>query len=182
MQKINYITPTLLNSWLYVTKVETANIKDFLNTLEKKTKKTTKAQLKGLEFEDEVYKGNKEIYNEFVKNGLYQVKVKRPYKDIMLIGIIDVLQPNHIYDIKTTNKYELGKYYNTSQHKLYPYCTGIYNFSYLINEECYKEDYTYQNGECEQLVDDFILWLKKVNLYDVWQKHWVKEEKEIENW
>lgn len=177
--QVNYITPSLLNSWLYVTNNENADINEFLSYLNKHHQPTTEEQQKGLDFEDEVYKGNKPLYNPYVKGGLYQVKVSKPYKDIVLLGVIDVLQPNNIYDVKTTSRYEVGEYYNTSQHKIYCYITGIKNFSYLINEECYKEDYVYQDGQCEELIDSFIYWLKQTNLYDIWKSKWIKEESEV---
>ena len=179
---INYITSSLLNSWLYVTHNENADIQDFKDVLNRVKKPTTEAQQKGLDFEDEVYKGNKPLYNPYVKDGLYKVKVSRFYKDILLIGIIDVLQPNWIYDVKTTKTYKVGKYFNTSQHKVYCYITSIKNFSYLINEECYKEDYVYQDGQCEELIDSFINWLKLTNYYDIWKEKWIKTESEVLEW
>lgn len=181
-RKINYISPSLLNNWLYVVNNENADPQYFLDYLERKPKETTKAQQKGLDFEEKVYKGEKSLYNEYVKDGLYQVKVSKWYKDILLLGIIDVLQPTRIYDIKTTKHYETGKYYQTSQHLVYPFCTGIKNFSYLVNKECYKEDYVYKEGQCEQLVDDFIRYLKQTNLYNTWKEKWVKTESEVLEW
>lgn len=171
----NYITPSLLNSWLYVLHNENADIQNFIDYLNKVKQETTEAQQKGLDFEEEVYKGNKPAYNVYVKNGLYQIKVSKDYKSIKLLGIIDVLQPNHIYDVKTTSKYEIGKYFHTSQHIIYPFCTGIKNFSYLINEECWVETYHYKDGQCEELIDQFIDWLKQTNLYDTWKEKWRKE-------
>lgn len=179
---VNYITSSLLNSWLYVTHNENADIQEFEDVLNRVKKPTTEAQQKGLDFEDEVYKGNKPLYNPYVEDGLYQVKISRFYKDILLIGIIDVLQPNWIYDVKTTKTYKIGKYFNTSQHKVYCYITDIKNFSYLINEECYKEDYIYQDGQCEELIDSFINWLKLTNYYDIWKEKWIKTESEVEQW
>ncbi len=177
---INYITSSLLNSFLYVTHNENADINEFLTYLNKHHQPTTEAQQRGLDFEDEVYKGNKPLYNPYVEGGLYQVKVSKPYKDILLLGIIDVLQPNRIYDVKTTKNYYTGKYFNTSQHIVYPYIVGdIKDFSYLINEECYKEDYVYQDGQCEELIDSFIFWLKKTDLYNTWKSKWIKEESEV---
>lgn len=182
-KRINYISPSLLNSWLYVINSEYANPQDFLDYLNRVEKETTEAQQKGLDFEDKVYKGEIEIYNEYVKDGLYQVKVGKFFdNNIFLLGIIDVLQPNRIYDIKTTKNYEVGKYFKTSQHIIYPYCTGVQNFSYLINEECYKEDYVYKEGQCEQLVNDFLRYLKVTDLFNIWKEKWYKTEKEIEDY
>lgn len=181
-RKINYISPSLLNSWLYAINHENADYQEFLDYLERKPKETTEAQQKGLDFEDLVYKGEKPLYNQYVAGGLYQVKVSRKYRDIVVLGIIDVLQPTRIYDVKTTKNYEVGKYQGTSQHLVYPFCTGIKDFSYLINEECYKEDYVYHEGQCERLVDDFLRYLQQVDLYAVWRKNWLKTEKEINDY
>ena len=85
---VNYITPTLINSFLYVTHNENADIQDFEDVLNKVKKPTTEAQQKGLDFEDEVYKGNKPLYNPYVEGGLYQVKVSKPYKDILLLVLL----------------------------------------------------------------------------------------------
>lgn len=177
--KINYISPSLLNSWLYMVNTENADSQDFIDYLHRVEKPTTEAQQKGLDFENEVYAGNKPLYNPYVQGGLYQVKVSKMYKDIMLLGIIDVLQPTCIYDVKTTKNYIVGKYGKTSQHLIYPYCTGIKNFAYLINKECYVESYTYKDGQAEQLIDDFIRYLHKTDLYAIWQENWYKTEKEI---
>lgn len=171
----NYITPTLLNAWVYHTSKEYGDFKEFMDVLNRVERSQTEAQKAGCEFENKVYNGEIEAYNQYVAGGLYQVKVSKMYKDVMLLGIIDVLQPNIIYDVKTTSKYEVGKYYNTSQHKVYCYCTGIKNFAYLINEECYKEDYTYKDGECEILVDNFLNWLYITGLLDIWKEKWRKE-------
>lgn len=176
---VNYITPSLINSWLYVTHNENADIQEFIDYLNHIQTPPTEAQQQGLNFEDEVYALNKPLYNPYVEGGLFQVRVSKPYKDILLLGIIDVLQPNWIYDVKTTSRYEVGKYYNTSQHKIYCYITGINNFSYLVNEECYKEDYSYQDGQCEELIDSFLYWLKQTNLYDTWKSKWIKTESEV---
>ena len=180
--KINYISPSLLNSWLYIMNNENADSQDFIDYLHRIEKPTTEAQQKGIDFENEVYAGNKPLYNYYVKGGLYQVKVSKMYKDIMLLGIIDVLQPTCIYDVKTTKVYEVGKYGKTSQHLIYPYCTGIKNFAYLINEDCFVESYVYKDGQCEQLIDDFIRYLQKTNLYCVWQENWYKTEKELKDY
>ena len=54
---INYISPSLLNSWLYCTHNENEDIQEFIDYLNRIEKPTTEAQQKGLDFEDEVYKG-----------------------------------------------------------------------------------------------------------------------------
>lgn len=183
MKKINYISPTLLNAWLYLVNTESADINDFMSVLRREPHETTEAQQKGIEFEKECYRGEKDNYNQYIKGGYYQVRVKKYYKDILILGIIDVLQPDVIYDIKTTGSYKLGKYYKTSQHLIYPFCTGIKHFAYLVNKDCIKEDYYYKDGQCEELIDSFINWLERTNLINEWKKHWYKTESEVlEKW
>lgn len=180
--QVNYITSSLLNSWLYYINHEQASYEDFMAVLKREPREQTEAQAFGCEFEDACYRGEKEAFNQYIDGGLYQIKVCKPYKNIMVLGIIDVLQPDCIYDIKTTRTYDVGKYYHTSQHKVYPYCTGIKNFAYLVNEECFKEDYIYKDGQCEELIEEFLKWLKLTNNYRTWQKLWKKTEKEMEEY
>lgn len=44
------------------------------------------------------------------------------YGDVEVYGYIDELMPLSTHDIKTTGKYEVGKFKNNSQHLVYPYC------------------------------------------------------------
>lgn len=184
MLRVNYITPTLLNAWLFLMNGgDYADIEDFIKTLKREPKEQTEAQLKGIEFENECYNGEEENYNQYIQGGHYQVKVKRYYKNIMICGIIDVLQPNVIYDIKTTSTYKIGKYGKTSQHLIYPFCTGIKHFAYLVNKDCIKEDYYYKDGQAEELIDSFLNWLDTTGLKEIWLEHWYKTDKEIkEQW
>lgn len=133
--------------------------------------------LKGIEFENECYEGKHEHIQKYIKNGLYQVECRKMYKDILIFGYADVLTYDTIYDIKRVKSYKLGKYYNTSQHKIYCYCLDVYKFGYLIeaNDGFYKEDYNYKAGQTEQLIDQFIDWLKVTGYYNTWKEKWVRE-------
>lgn len=44
------------------------------------------------------------------------------YGDVEVYGFIDELMPVSVHDIKTTGKYEVGKFKKHSQHLVYPYC------------------------------------------------------------
>jgi len=44
------------------------------------------------------------------------------YGDVQLYGFIDELREDTVYDIKTTSRYEYGKYKNGCQRHVYPYC------------------------------------------------------------
>ena len=180
----NYITPSLLNSWLYATS-EYGNIDNFISYLNKEKKEQTEAMLKGIEFENECYEGKHEHIQKYIKDGLYQVECRKIYKDILIFGYADCLKYNKISDIKRTKSYKLGKYFNTSQHKIYPFCLEVYEFEYLVqadyknNDEAkdhfYVEPYTYKQGQAEQLIDQFIDWLRVTGLYNTWKEKWVRE-------
>jgi hypothetical protein len=176
---VNYITCSLLNSWLYTLQNSNADISEFEQYLKREKREKTEAQAKGLEFEKEVYQGLKPLYTPFVEDGLYQVPICHYYDDIAIIGVLDVLQKDWIYDIKTTSNYSVGKYGETSQHIIYWWATGIKNFSYLINEECYKEDYFYKKGQAENLINDFLCWLQVTGYYPIWKEKWIKTQEQI---
>jgi len=180
----NYITSSLLNSWLFNTS-EYGNIDNFISYLNKEPKEQTEAMLKGIEFENECYDGKHEHIQKYIKNGLYQVECRKIYKDILIFGYADVLIYDTIYDIKRVKSYKLGKYYNTSQHKIYCYCLGLEKFSYLVqgnyktdeeaSQNFFTESYTYKQGQAEQLIDQFIDWLKLTGYYNTWKEKWVRE-------
>jgi len=61
------------------------------------------------------------------------------YGDVLLYGFIDELMPLSVHDIKTTNKYHIGKYKNNMQHLVYPYClmrggSDVRTFEYNVAE------------------------------------------------
>lgn len=63
---------------------------------------------------------------EFYKSALPQVKcesyIDTNYGKVRLFGYIDELTFSKIYDIKTTQKYNMGKFCQNWQHKIYPFC------------------------------------------------------------
>lgn len=95
------------------------------------------------------------------------------YGDVRLYGYIDELLPLSVHDIKTTSRYEIGKYKRNWQHLVYPYClhyegskdlnlfeynvyemssSGItpYTETYLFNE---KRDTERLRKHCEGLIE-----------------------------
>ena len=173
----NYITSSLLNSWLFNTS-EYGDINNFISYLNKEPKEQTEAMLKGIEFENECYDGKHEHIQKYIKNGLYQVECRKIYKDILIFGYADVLTYDTIYDIKRVKSYKLGKYYNTSQHKIYCYCLGLDKFAYLVQAKdedknnFFVEHYDYKQGQAEQLIDQFIDWLRVTGYYKIWKERW----------
>lgn len=99
-------------------------------------------------FEDERYADCvKEIASE-ICGGCYQWHAERMIGDVQVHGYIDFMKFNRIYDIKTTKDYEVGKYRDRIQHRIYLYCMQeeqIRNFSYLVTDfrNVYREDYSW---------------------------------------
>ena len=174
---MNYVTSSLINAWLYLLNSPYATVESFLDTLNKVRFDPTPQMQAGIDFEQEVYEGKHETYNPYIKDALYQVRIWGTCNGIGISGIIDFLQPNVIIDVKHTKHYEVGKYYNTSQHIFYPYVTGIKHFKYMVNPECYVEEYWYKEGQAEKLINDFIEWLKVAGYYEIWKSKWYKEER-----
>ncbi len=110
----------------------------------------------------------------------YQQNVKRFVKingmEYILFCRIDALAPNDIVDIKTTSNYRgATSYLSKWQHRMYPYCTGIPNFTYLVSEweqgsltkikEVHEIDYVVDSfdligQEITQQITDFISFIE----------------------
>ena len=177
---INYITSSLLNSWLFYLNNPNAKFDNFLKILKREKFERTEAMQKGIDFEEKVWKGEFQEFKNYIEDALWQVDIEGRYKDILIVGKIDLLHIDYIYDIKHTKKYKPGKYFNSSQHLIYPYCTEIENFKYLVwDGELHIESYIYKKGQLEKLIDEFIVWLKATQLYHIWLDNWRKERNEI---
>lgn len=113
---------------------------------------------------------------EYFHGSVSQVLVKAPldtsYGLVELYGYIDELNRNKVYDIKTTGRYEFGKYEHGWQRHVYPYClvetglvTEIEAFEYtayllkggtgrtpIITGVQYPELYRYDHEESRSLL------------------------------
>ena len=94
------------------------------------------------------------------------------YGDVELYGYIDELVRDTVYDIKTTSKYDFGKYEHGWQRHVYPYCLiasgqmeSVKAFEYtayqmkggtsrtpLISGTQYPEYYTYNHEQTIKLL------------------------------
>lgn len=93
------------------------------------------------------------------------------YGDVYLYGYIDELMPYGIHDIKTTSKYENGKFRKHWQHRLYPYCLTqkgnyIEYFEYNVAEmtkygkiTTYTEFYKFEPEKAEAELVSICEWL-----------------------
>ena len=96
------------------------------------------ARLSQKEFEDEVFLYDKEGAKSvaaFFEGSCSQLYVESTLDTalgkVLLYGFIDELKRDIVYDLKTTNMYQFGKFENHWQRFVYPYC--------LINSKQVKE-------------------------------------------
>ena len=195
------ITPSLLNSWAniwncidYVKESEKDEISledkqslarekafaEFLDTLSRIPTEPNIYMQKGIEFEEECYKGNT-VISPIIENGAYQIAGKKVIKvsglNILLYGRLDVLKGGTIYDIKRVTKYVPQKYQKSYQHPVYlELFPDAKQFTYLVYDDTEKlHEETYYRDECVDVVGvigDFIRWLKDNELYDIFISKW----------
>ena len=115
---------------------------------------------------------------EYFKGSLSQVftsaTLNTKYGEVELYGYIDELRENKVYDLKTTSRYEFGKYSKYWQRHVYPYtliesgvCTGINSFEFtayalrggtsrtpLITGVQYPEVYQHDHGKSRSSLKD----------------------------
>ena len=113
---------------------------------------------------------------EYLKGSVNQVytsaTIETKYGLVQLYGYIDELRQNKVYDLKTTKKYEFGKYQKYWQRHVYPYClvesgecTEIESFEFtcyqlssatdkqsLIKGKKYPEVYNYNHEQSKELI------------------------------
>lgn len=125
---------------------------------------------------------------QYFEGSLSQVLVKAMlptrYGDVELYGYIDELRRDVVYDIKTTSRYQFGKYERGWQRHAYPYCLiasgmmdGVQAFEYtayqlkggtsrtpLISGARYPEYYAYNHARSTAMLtahcEAFIEWLE----------------------
>jgi len=194
------ITPSLLNSWASIwncsewvreaqsdtmcieDKIQDAQKKaydDFITTLNRIKTEPNEYMLRGIEFENECYKGNTCV-SPIIEGGAYQiVGVKDKTIDDMnfvLYGRLDVLKGGIIYDIKRVSKYTPQKYINSYQHGFYfELFDEAYKFVYLCFDGNELHTETYYKDQCvnlEATISNFMKWLKKNNLLDLYKENW----------
>ena len=194
------ITPSLLNSWLYIYEapknvVESENdeicledkrelaskkaYEDFINTLNRIPSEPNKYMQAGIDFEEECYKGNTCI-SPIIENGAFQISGT---KDVIvnrikfvMYGRLDVLKGGIIYDIKRIWKYSPQKYLWSSQHGFYlDLFPNANKFEYLAFDGNKLHIETYYRYECvptEEHIKNFIEFLKTNDLLDVYFAKW----------
>ena len=197
-----YITPSLLNSWGYIWECEkfvresqndnisfedkVAVVKekafnDFLNVLKKVKTEPNEYMLRGIEFEEECYKGNQEQISPIIENGVFQIvgtkKINVNGFKILMYGKLDVLKGGVIYDIKRVSQYTIQKYFNSYQHGFYlDLFSNAKRFKYLAyddkdklhQENYFRDEYT----PTIDVISNFLKWLEEHELLDVYKEYW----------
>lgn len=175
------ITATLLNAWKYYTESEYGDKESFMATLTRQPEEDKECFIEGRRFEDWAVKNY-----EPTLNGVYQLKAYKDWDKYLLYGKIDCLKAGVIYDYKRSKTYEVGGYLNSPQTAMYlELIPEARKFTYLIYKGSLETDdediknnilaETYLRDEVipiQQTIKDFERWLKAVDLWQVYTKHW----------
>lgn len=202
-----YITQSLLSSWIYYInsddKYSESAYESFMMALRREKEEKTLARRNGILFETLV---NQAVNSEFVqfpnekwedginciasicKGGIKQVSVSKKLKinnfDFVIYGICDYVKSGTIYDIKKVNRYEYGKYFSSPQHPMY-FCLvpEAFKFEYLIFDGSMVYIESYNRCDCEpieSIILRFITFLKKNDLFFLYEKNWTMNDKRKE--
>ena len=189
------VTQSLLSAWLWSFKREDG-WDDFLATLSREKKQPTKAMLDGIRFENclnnvltgatipedhEWYTVIREMSEE-LRDSQQQVTLFREVdidgQKILLHGVLDYLKESHIYDCKFSKTYHLNKYLweYTPQTAMYlALVPEAFDFTYIISDGRYVYREKYPRDivpPIEQTIKQFLNFLKKHNLYEIYAKKW----------
>jgi len=187
------LTQSLLSDFAWVFRKDDGYA-DFLRTLRREPRATSKAMFAGIDFEnrvtayasgeklDETHKLTKvaqEVGNECYM-GQFQVRLSREIVvdgvTFLCYGVLDCLKAGEIFDIKFSKTYEVGKYLDSPQHPMYLYlCPEARAFTYLVSDGdwVYRERYTPDITEhISAYIRDFMRWLEQRGLIDTYAQHW----------
>ncbi len=196
------MTHSLLSSWLYLMKenpyedltMETNPMEEFMRVLRREPTPTTEAMQNGIDFEDlvtDVIRGcadsSDKWYEAAVKvarkcaGGALQFKVKKQVEvngmTFLLYGRLDCLKAGEIIDIKFTKNYDVGKYFDSTQHPMYFELVPEANtFTYLASNGSSVWPEPYRRDEAASIcpyISDFVDWLTAVGLMDVYKEKWL---------
>lgn len=195
------MTHSLLSSWLYAMKespyedatTERDPYAEFLTTLRREPTETTEAMQKGIDFEDLVTEivnsgGNPEHrwYNAAVKvaqrvrGGVLQYRARQEIQvgglTLVLYGRLDCLKAGEIIDIKFSGSYDVGKYFDSTQHPTYfELVPEARDFTYLVSNGSSVWPETYRREESPSIlstISDFLGWLRAMGLMELYQEKW----------
>ena len=198
------VTPSLLNSWLYIwlsrdIVKESANdaicledkqdlamqkaYDEFLGTLQREQTPPNENMLRGIQYEDDCYKGLTDA-SPIIKGGAFQIVGKKNVivdnVPFLMYGRLDVLKNGIIYDIQRVTRYTTQKYLHSAQHGFYlDLFQDASQFTYLAFDGNKLHQETYYRGQykpTEAILSDFIQWLRENNLWDVYASLWASKK------
>ena len=195
LQKQNkfLITQSLISAWQFALKLDDG-YEDFLKTLRREPIQQTRAMLDCIRFENclnstldgaeidpshEWYKPITRLYG-MLAGSQQQVALSRNIAvngvDFVLYGKLDYLLAGQIYDTKYSKTYSVGKYFSSPQHPMYfSLVPEARAFTYLICDGNYVYRETYYPDEVEpveNIIHNFIQFLKRMNLLDIYKENW----------
>ena len=187
------ITKSLLDAWYWSFKLEDG-YDTFMKVLNREPIQPTTKMLKGTQFENcvnGVLDGNPipedhewfrgvSTMAEYLDGSQQQVNLGREITvdgvTFLVHGILDYLRAGVIYDCKFTSNYHLNKYLHSAQHILYLYLVPeARRFEYCVSNgtDVFWEKYPrYIVPEPDEIIRDFMRYLGKQNLVDIYTKNW----------
>jgi hypothetical protein len=187
------LTKSLLDAWYYSFRLD-EGYETFLDVLNRIPIQPNDRMLRGTEFESCVNSAldgnpvpeNHKWYHgimtmaEYLEGSQQQVNLHREITvdgvDFLIHGVLDYLRAGVIYDCKFTSNYHLNKYLNSSQHPFYLYLVPeARRFEYVISNgtDVFWEKYPrYIVQEPDGIIRDFMRFLDKQNLTDIYFKNW----------
>lgn len=156
------------------------------STLNESGLKVIRAEINGFTFDFDIplCKETADYFRGSLTQYYAEATMKTTYGNVLLYGYIDEWVGNKMYDIKTTSRYDWGKFEHGWQRHVYPWCvieagmtTEIESFSYYVVEWAYQregdaisakgiyhETYTYSHEESgrkiREMLESFIEWLE----------------------
>ena len=197
------LTHSLLESWNRATDPDASEeqFAAFLDTLERKPRQKTKAMLEGIAFEEAVntFVSDRRIdpskmdtrmfatvtaFGERLSGAKLQVKADKRVeicgKPILLLGVADAVHAGIISDIKRVQKYEYGKYFQSTQHPMYmELFPEAIRFDYLIFDGTYSYREQYRRGDFRPIYETasaFLRYLDDAGLMETYEKYWEVKE------
>jgi hypothetical protein len=192
-RKTYKISASLINSYLNMRAKRYPNSEQqFADTLKRIPLKDSYALKRGNAFEKDVLKYESEPFHEIIKDCDTQVYVEkniplaREEFDLRLVGFVDFATKDRkiIYDTKRVNAWSDEKYDSSVQHDFYLWAVPeSEKFFYLVgsgskwrSDEYFEVEYGKPESNelekrCLDAINDFIDYLKKNDLLDIYKKH-----------
>lgn len=187
------ITPSLYSAYHYYVNSDVDDISQMLAVLNREPLPQTEAMKQGINFENEVYyvistgiRSDNPKINELAnlilgeKGFKYCATQHRVSKmlteNVEVHGVIDIITPIKIYDLKRVQNYNLGKYENSIQHLIYMFCTDIPQFEYLIYDgsSIFSEYYHFNDDKLNDLKTRVNTMIEFFMSYEDFKKPFIK--------